>query len=438
MVSFENNHNTQDQSSSIVKAAEDCQRIDELGRLSEIMDANPVPCFVIDSTHHIVYWNKGCEHVLGLPSTQMLGTRDQWKAFYDMPRATLADLIVDSMSNDVAGNNLYKSKSIRRSEIISDAFEAEDFFPKLGKDGRWLFFTAAPVRNANGEIIGAVETLQDTTRQRKAEIALQESHTQLEQKVAERTAELAETNQRLAASLKKAEEVNQMKTAFLATVSHELKTPLNGIIGFSDLIAMDHPDDSDGDFARLIKKSGQKLFDLVSEMLEITAIKAGEAEVSINPGSVKELLDGLMQEYSMHASKKGITLSVRIPDDTESIIYTDIQRIRDLLSALIDNAIRYMDKPQEGTIELAVGNDAEGFRFCVKDNGPGSPPGSEMSIFEKFRQLGSHETRCQDGLGLGLALARAQAELLGGSLNLETPPGQAGALFVVRIPSRPE
>ena len=174
---------------SVLKTGEHFQAVDGLGSLSLIMDANPVPCFVIDASHHVVHWNKGCEHILGLPASRMIGTHDQWTAFYEKPRATLADLIVDQQ---VLENDLYKNKKLRHSRIVPNAFEAEDFFPLLGDGGRWLFFTAAPVIDCNGEIIGAVETLQDITTQRKAEIALQESNNQLENRIAARTLELAQ------------------------------------------------------------------------------------------------------------------------------------------------------------------------------------------------------------------------------------------------------
>lgn len=404
----------------------------DLGRLTEVMNANPVPCFVIDAAHRVVHWNKGCELVLGISAEKMLGSKDQWQAFYDLPRPTLADLVIDKQAEDLE-NNLYRSKNLRPSQVLAGAFEAEDFFPSLGNDGRWLYFTSAPIRDENGNIIGAVETLQDITTQRRAEIALQASHDELEKRVAERTAELAETNNKLAASLHAAQEINRLKTAFLATVSHELKTPMNSIIGFSDLLIMDHPDDSVGEYARLINLSGKSLYQLIANMLVLTEIEAGEAEITINPCSTTEMIDGLVQEFSIPASQRGISLITHYPENLSPIITTDTRRVRDALGALIDNAIRYMDK-DNGRVEISVQNDETGFHVCIADNGPGIPPEAESLIFERFRQLENYETRGHEGMGLGLSLAKAQVELLGGSITLKPHVKDKGAEFLFSIP----
>ena len=266
--------------------------------------------------------------------------------------------------------------------------------------------------------------------------AIKLSHTQKSHaSSADEISGLAESNRRLAESLDKSEAVNRLKTAFLATVSHELKTPLNGIIGFSDLITMEYPNSSAGEFSRLINESGQKLLTLVNRMLELTEIEADEAAVSISPGSVIDLLEGLLQEFADYASSKGVLMSMHPAQDTALIIHTDICRLRNVLGTLIDNAIRYMDK-ENGLIEISAMSDEHGFLFRVTDNGPGIPPGSERLIFDKFRQLDNFATRRNEGLGLGLALARSQVTMLGGTLGLIRLPEQTGACFEVRIPSK--
>lgn len=147
--------------------------------LAQLVEGNPVATIVIDAQHRVSHWNRACALLTGVPAEQMVGTQDQWRAFYSEPRPILADLIVDRALDGVV-DQFYRGK-FKRSDSVDGAFEAEDFFPALGEGGRWLFFTAAAVRNAAGEIIGAIETLQDVSARRRAELALRESEAYLAQ-----------------------------------------------------------------------------------------------------------------------------------------------------------------------------------------------------------------------------------------------------------------
>jgi diguanylate cyclase (GGDEF)-like protein/PAS domain S-box-containing protein len=142
-------------------------------RLSSILEGLTVPTFVIDADHITTHWNLACEMITGVPASEVIGTSQQWRAFYRSERPVMADLIVDNVLEDQITRHY--SDRYRRSLLNADAFEAEDFFPHFGEEGKWLFFTAAPLKGANGGIIGAIETLQDVTERRKAEIALIES-----------------------------------------------------------------------------------------------------------------------------------------------------------------------------------------------------------------------------------------------------------------------
>jgi diguanylate cyclase (GGDEF)-like protein len=147
--------------------------------LAQLVEGNPVATIVIDAEHRVTHWNRACAVLTGVPTAEMIGHREQWRAFYAEPRPILADLIVNgALEGDV--DEFYHGK-FRRSDLIEGAFEAEDFFPNFGQGGRWLYFTAAPVRNAAGEICGAIETLQDVTERRVAEAALREKEAYLAQ-----------------------------------------------------------------------------------------------------------------------------------------------------------------------------------------------------------------------------------------------------------------
>jgi len=134
--------------------------------LTEIIQGNPVPTFVIDADHRVTHWNRACEIVIGVPANEMIGTRDQWRAFYKEPRPVMADLILEQ--SRLSDYERYYGH-YEPSSVIADAFESESFFPHFPGGGRWLFFTAAPLHGLDGEIIGAIETLQDTTERKQAE-----------------------------------------------------------------------------------------------------------------------------------------------------------------------------------------------------------------------------------------------------------------------------
>ena len=141
--------------------------------LAEIVQGSSVATLVINQEHRVTHWNHACEALTGTLARDVLGTRQQWKAFYPGERAIMADLVLDQ-ANDFAVDRLYHGR-FKPSALVPGGYEAEDFFPHFGEGGRWLFFTAAPLRDSSGRVVGAIETLQDVTERRRAEEALRES-----------------------------------------------------------------------------------------------------------------------------------------------------------------------------------------------------------------------------------------------------------------------
>lgn len=146
--------------------------VDEPG-LAQILDASPIPTFVLNSQHDITHWNRALEVISGYPRVQVVGRRDAWRAFYQQPRPVLANLIVEGA--DASRLAALYGVTVRPSPLIDGAYETEGFFRNFGSNGRWLFFTAAPIHDGSGRVVGAIETLQDVTERYLAQAALKDS-----------------------------------------------------------------------------------------------------------------------------------------------------------------------------------------------------------------------------------------------------------------------
>jgi len=150
----------------------DLQKIEK--ELNQIIQGSMIPTFIINSEHIITHWNTACEQLTGYPAYKLVGTDRQWVPFRSAKRPILADMVVDQTSDDIVQK--YYGNAWRRCKIINGAYEAEEFFPHMGENGRWIFFTAAPIKSPEGKIIGAIQTLRDRTEDKKAqeEIELQD------------------------------------------------------------------------------------------------------------------------------------------------------------------------------------------------------------------------------------------------------------------------
>ena len=193
--------------------------------LQSIIGSSPIPAFIIGKDHLIIYWNKALEELSGIKSEEVVGTGQQWRAFYKSERPSIADLLVDGFQKEIP--HWYAGKFIK-SKLIAGAYEATDFFPELGKKGRWLRFTAAVIRNSKGAVVGAVETLEDITQAKKAEEALLKAHEELEIKVKERTHKLAKANK----ALKETTDHLSLILEFLPIVSYTCNADENLTITF--------------------------------------------------------------------------------------------------------------------------------------------------------------------------------------------------------------
>jgi PAS domain S-box-containing protein len=165
----------------LIKAQEELQKSEK--KLAQIIKGISIPVFVIDKEHSVTHWNKACENLTGASADKIVGTRKQWSAFYPAERPVMADIIMDESAEEKMAK--YYSGKHQKSAITEGAYEAELFFSGFGENGKWLFSTAAPLKDHYGKVIGAIETFQDITERKRAEEKLKRTVTDLERSNAE-------------------------------------------------------------------------------------------------------------------------------------------------------------------------------------------------------------------------------------------------------------
>ena len=236
----------------------------------------------------------------------------------------------------------------------------------------------------------------------------------------------------LLAAKEKAEEGDRLKTAFLANISHEIRTPMNGILGFSQLLKEPQlSGEEQTEYIDLIHQSGERMLNLINDLIDISRIYSNEATVQVTETNVNQVLDNLLAFFKLEARKKGLRLSsMKGLSDLECIIETDSAKLSQILINLIQNAIKFTAKggidfgysKKEGTLEF----------FCI-DSGMGIAVDKKTKIFERFHQVNTSLTRAHEGAGLGLSISKAFVEMLGGSMKVESVEG-AGSTFSFTLP----
>lgn len=229
----------------------------------------------------------------------------------------------------------------------------------------------------------------------------------------------------------KAEESDQLKTAFLRNLSHEIRTPLNAIIGFSALLNEDDISRHDiKEFTGLIKESGKRLIEIIHNVIDMAKIQTGQVEIKKKPVFIYSIFNDLSAYFKPVANLKNIRLNYKIPDDKFCMIYSDEAKLYQILTNLISNAIKFSES---GNIDFGIDLQADGIKFYVKDTGIGIHPDLFDTIFDRFIQADQSLSRGQEGAGLGLAICRGLVVLLGGRIWVESVINK-GSTFFFTIP----
>ncbi|NIA07761.1 MAG: response regulator [Actinobacteria bacterium] len=339
-------------------------------------------------------------------------------------------------------------------QTTQTALEAENAL--LRQENEKLRQQAGSVAEANAhaaELMVELEELNNDLRseiekRKQAEKELEQYRDHLENLVAERTDDLEKTNASLLQEIKErkrtekmlekakeqADAANQAKTEFLGNMSHEMRTPMNGIIGFSDLLAEEQLTDEQREYVNTIRDCSKNLMVLIDDILDLSKIEAGKINTRAVECSPHEIIAGVDSLLRGEAENKGLEFNVSLSPDLPAQIRTDPRRVRQCLINLVSNAIKFT---QSGHVHIKTALEKRKeelfVRFEVEDTGIGIASDKQQLIFESFSQADYSSTRKYGGAGLGLAITKRLTEALGGELLLQSELGK-GSVFSLLVP----
>ncbi len=281
----------------------------------------------------------------------------------------------------------------------------------------------SPIRSVDGSRVVAI--VRDITDRKEAQARIDAVHHQF-------AAELEATNQRLEAQNRELARANCLKSEFLASMSHELRTPLHTIIGFADLLAEELKGALNADqkrFVTHIQGDSRHLLELINDILDLSRIEAGHLE--LHPELFRPAAAITQTIAGLKPSANNKTISIVEDMDRSAQITADPVRFKEIISNLVSNAIKFT--PEGGRITVECRQQPHQVMFSVTDTGIGIPVSEQQAIFDKFYQLGSTTRGVREGTGLGLAITKSLVEMHGGTISVESAPGE-GSRFEFVLP----
>ncbi len=360
-------------------------------RLAALADESPYPVVELDQAGHLLYANPA------MTSLCMAHGHDSQGVSTVLP-PTVADIVTSCLEN---GGTVKDWEVTVQGATIS-----------------WTFCPVPRHQTVRGYAV-------DLTQVRLAQRQLQTTNRKLE-----------ETNRELDAALNRANEAARAKSNFLATISHELRTPMNGVIGMIGLLQDTPLTEEQRSYADTVKQCGEALLAIINDILDCTKIEAGKLELETLDFNVRIAVEDVLAQFAERAQTKGLEITGLVHAAVPSGVRGDPGRLRQILTNFVGNAIKFTN---QGEVTLQAFLEAEEdravvVRFEVTDTGIGITPEVQARLFTPFVQADSSTTRRYGGTGLGLAICKQLAELMGGGVGVRSEPGRGSTFWcIVRL-----
>jgi PAS domain S-box-containing protein len=352
----------------------------------------------------ITSWNPGAEKMFGYSEREMLGQR--MELLFPFERLQEEKFILDMM---VAGSKVDHFETVR-----------------VHKNGSRVHVsvTISPIRDALGRIVGASKIARDITERKRAEAELAHHRDHLEELVFSRTAELA-------AARDAAEAASRAKGAFLASMSHELRSPMNGIMGMTDLALRRATDTKQIDWLKKSKGASQHLLAIINDILDLAKIEAERMTLEEREFSPLQTLTATLEMQEPAAHAKGLQLASSLDPSVPEVLRGDATRLQQMLANLINNAIKFSERGQVSVHMACIEADSHTVlvRFEVTDQGIGISREQQARLFRAFSQGDDSTTRRYGGTGLGLTIVKRIATLMGGDVGVASEAGQGSTFW---------
>jgi PAS domain S-box-containing protein len=385
--------------------------------------------YTIDMQGHVTSLNKAGERILGY-------TRDE--------------IVGKELAKIVAPESLVRSRQMRDTKEAGTAWTTYEV-ELITKDHRRVpLEVSSRLIYRDEKPIGIQGIGRDVTERKQAEAALKQARDELEMRVAQRTAELQRINEQLHLEIAErrqaeaalliakdtAEVANRAKSEFLATITHELRTPMNGICGMTGLLLDTALDDEQREYAETVQKCSDDLLALINDILNFSQIETGKCALNIVDFELRIVVEDVLESLAKAAHEKGLAMAASIHSAVPHCVAGDPGRLLQVLLILVGNAVKFTET---GEVVVSVtcleANATETVvRFAITDTGIGIPAEAHGKLFQVFSQVDGSSTRKYGGTGLGLAIAKRLVTMMDGDIGVTSAPGQGSTFwFTVRF-----
>lgn len=354
--------------------------------IETLLDSIPNPLFYMDKRSVYLGVNKAFADYYGIEKEAIVGkTMFEW------------DNLAIAMQNHEADKLIFEGRE--KTQLLERSLA----FPNGSV--REVLISKSAFHTPDGEMAGLIGLIIDITDRKRNELELIRAK-------------------------EKAEESDQLKTSFLNNLNHEIRTPLNAILGFSDLLFEEVPDDQKREFVQIINSNAEQLLRIIDDVLIVSRMDAERLGIDEQRFGIAQFLNDLKLTFANACADKGLSISLEINDNIKTEVLTDRAKLRQALSGLLDNAVKYT---QKGGIKLSYDIIDKDIRISVSDTGIGIPPKDQAHIFERFFRGEKPQQLAIRGNGLGLSIVDGLVKLLKGRIEVESTPGM-GSVFTIVLP----